>query len=412
MLSRPPRLLRAAGSIETGAMGDLRAAFRTGEHGVRWEPPAGAEVVEEGPRLLVMRDGAAGLLWHVTVSALPFALAPDDALREDLERSAREAFAEAWQAPGEGAVGATFGGGVKRTDDPAWSPVVEHAVVDVAGGRALRLVRRLTYQPGNEIVAGHLVLPTAHGHIDLCALARAGTTGARESVVSLMRSKLDAEADAPDQADFDDAAIDAHFPEHPLSMVRAALAALPGHVEVTAAPAVPAAEVALPEASCAFVPPPRFAPVAPGVMRFHRTMRVLLRCGIGAWRRSIEVWRLDDVPLRRRDPRRELATLAREVAARWSDEGFTDVNGEVAIVDDFGERPQVEQRVAMTGAGRPIRSVLRWWVEPDGVVYRVGSSGPHAVPDTDHSTALDAVQATWRRLDPVAGPHRPWWRVW
>src|SRR5688500_4252593 len=99
-------------------MGDLRAALRSGEIGVHWVPPATAEVVEEGARPLVLRDGAAGVLWQITAPSMPFALAPDDALATDIERSARLAFDEAWSPEA---------GDRRRTEDATWSPVVERA---------------------------------------------------------------------------------------------------------------------------------------------------------------------------------------------------------------------------------------------------------------------------------------------
>lgn len=387
-------------------MGDLRAALRSGEHGLRWCFPETAEVVEEGERLLVLRDEAAEVMWHVTLSSLPFALDDADALRRDLEASARAAFDEAWRPPGP-----EDPPRIRRTEDPAWSPLIEHATLDVDGGRALRLVRRITYQPGNEIIAGHLVVPTAHGHADVCALARAGLTGVRESIVTMMR---DDGVPAPGtQAEYDAPALDARFPEHPLTIVRRALAALPDTIAVTDAMEAPPAEAVLDEAQCALVPPPRYVPVSPAVLHLAPAMRILMRCGIGGWRRALEVWRLDDVELPRRGAREQLRRFAEQVVAHWADEGATDIEQRAVATGDFDGQPQIEQWVRMTAGGHPSRSLLRWWIEPDGVVYRIGSSGPTSVPDAEHAADVDALQRTWRRLDATAATaHRPWWRVW
>jgi hypothetical protein len=65
---------------------------------------------------------------------IPFALdaAQDDVLRADLEVSARDAFDKAWKAPVEGEVGAR-----RRTDDPTWPPLIEHARIERPGGTAV-----------------------------------------------------------------------------------------------------------------------------------------------------------------------------------------------------------------------------------------------------------------------------------
>jgi hypothetical protein len=49
---------------------------------------------------------------------------------------------------------------------------------------------------------------------------------------------------------------------------------------------------------------------------------------------------------------------------------------------------------------------LRWWGEPDGIVYRLGGGGPPAIPDAEHIALLDGVQASWRRLDAIKRPAR------
>src|SRR5687768_16204807 len=227
-------------------MGDLRAALRSGEIGIHWVPPATAEVVEEGPRLLVLRDGEAGVLWQMTASSMPFALDPDDALALDVERSARLAFDEAWSPES---------GDRRRTEDATWSPVIDRATAQLRGGPALRLLRRITYQPGNEIIAGHLIVPTATGHVDLCALARAETTGVRETIVVEMRLALDPGAPRPTQAEIDDAERDPHFSDHPLSVVRRRLDAAVAAVEVTQPATPPAAgEIVVAPASCTLEP--------------------------------------------------------------------------------------------------------------------------------------------------------------
>jgi hypothetical protein len=416
-------------------MPGLRAQLRSGECGVTWVPPESTEVVEEDDNHLLLRDPAAQLVWQVSASPFPFALdaAHDEVLRADLELSAREAFDKAWKPPVEGKFPAR-----RRTEDPTWSPVIEQRRLDLPGGSALRLLRRTAYQPGREIVCGHVIVPTAMGHINFWAIARAETTGLRETLVTAtMRQGPESGPDAaePDaemlaaqgdaekviampfipQATFDDSGLDAQFPEHPLTLVRQAIGKLCDSVAITrAATSVPEI-IHLEEPRCAFVAPPRYVPVPGEVTRsmgMRPTLRVLMRWGVESWHRDIEVWRLEGKRFRRRDPRDELCALARDLIAGWTREGATGIKANVKAVNDFEGRPQVQQWVRMQAEGIPTQSLFRWWLEPDGVVFRIGSSGPPSVPDIDHAALLDGVQATWRRLDAVKLPHRPWWRIW
>jgi hypothetical protein len=412
-------------------MPTLRTQLQSGECGATWTPSESAEIDKEGERFLVLQDPVAKVTWQINESPFPFALdaAHDEVLRDDLEMSARQAFDDAWKAAAEGAPSQS-----RRTEDPTWSPVIEQRKLDVPGGTAVRLLRRVTYQPGNEIIAGHVIVPVATGHLDFCAMARASFTGLRESIVmmTLMNDPPgDAgatEADAevpheseddeamrrpfPPQAAYDDPSLDAQFPEHPLTVVRKAIDGLCNSVAITRPAAKPDAVVHLEEPMCAFAVPPRYVLVPPEVVRMHPTLRLLIRTGVGSWRRMLEVWRLDDVRFEHRDPRNELCAHAREVIAGWAREGATDIATEVEAVSDFGEHPQVQQSVRMKAEAGASHAVFRWWVEPDGIVFRIGSSGPPSIPDAEHIALLDGMQASWRRLDPVAPSHRPWWRIW
>lgn len=413
-------------------MPGLRAQLRSGECGATWMPPESIEVVKDSEDLLILRDPVAGIAWHIHASPLPFALdaGHDDALRTDLEMSARDAFDREWKPPGEGTVPAR-----RRTEDPTWSPVIEQSRLELHGGTALRLLRRNAYQPGREIVTGHLIVPTAMGHVDFWLIIGTPVTGIRETIVRAAMAK-DREsglgAAGPDpqkittegevwdaiaepflpQATYDDPNLDERFPEHPLTLVRQAVGRLCGSVAIThAAPSV-AEVIRLEEPKCAFAAPPRYVPVPPEVLQMHPTLRVLMRLGVGSWRRIIEVKRHEDVRLRRGDPRNELCALARNTVAGWTREGATAIKTNVEAINDFDGRPQVQQWVRMEAEGAPTRSLFRWWVEPDGVIFRLGSSAPPRVLDTEHVALLDGVQASWRRLDAVGPARRPWWRIW
>jgi len=216
----------------------------------------------------------------------------------------------------------------------------------------------------------------------------------------------------PPQSVYDDPALDARFPEHPLTLVRQALGKLCDSIAITHAAPSAADVIHLEEPRCEFAAPPRYVPVPAGVMRMHPTLRILMRSGVESWHRNIEVWRLNEVRFRRRDPRNELCALARDTVAGWTREGATGIKAKVEAVNDFEGRPQVQQSVSMKAGERPSRLIFRWWVEPDGVIFRLGSGGPPSILDTEHVALLDGVQATWRRLDAVGPSHRPWWRIW
>jgi hypothetical protein len=414
-------------------MPELRAQLRSGECGVSWVPPESAEVMEEDEFLLLLRDPVARVVWQVNWSPFPFALAAahDEALRADIEISAREAFDKAWKPPAADEVQPQ-----RRTEDPTWSPVIEHGRFDLPGGTALRLLRRIAYQPGREIVAGHVIVPTAIGHLDFRAMAQATVTGLRETVVTATRSQErerdigatepgtevpasddDAEDSDigrpfPPQAVYDDPSLDARFPDHPLTLVRQAVGKLCDSVAIKRAAPGAIEVVQLEGPRCAFAVPPRYVPMPAGGMGMQPTLRILVRVGIESWHRNIEIQRLDNVRFRNRDPRTELCSLARNTIANWEREGATDIKATVAAINDFEERPQAQQSVSMSAEGLPFRTIFRWWVEPDGVVYRLGSGGPPGIPDADHVALLDGVLASWRRLDAIQPPRRPWWRIW
>jgi hypothetical protein len=413
-------------------MPELRAQLLSGDCGARWVPPDGAEAVTEEDDLLILRDPAAKIVWRISTSLFPFALdaAHDEVLRNDLEMSAREAFDNAWKPPDEGEPPAR-----RRTEDTAWSPVIEQSRLDLPGGTALRLLRRTSYQPGKEVIVGQLIVPTAIGHVDFWAIAQATVTGVRETLVRATMTqgqKSGSAAVEPDaevlaseddgaiptwfpQAVYDDPDLDARFPEHPLTLVRQAVRKLCDSVTITrAAPRIDDV-VHLKEPKCAFAVPPRYVPVPAKVtqrMGMPPTLRILMRLGLESWHRNLEVRRLEGVRLQRGDVRSALCTLARDTVAGWSQEGATDIKTSTEPVDDFRERPQIRQWVRMNAEGNPTRSLFRWWIEPDGVVFRLGSNGPLIIPDTEHVALLDRVQASWHRLDAVGPSRRPWWRIW
>lgn len=397
---------------------ELSRQLETGDGGLRWRPPEAAELTTDGPAQAIWR-ARPGAVLQVVRSPFPFSLGAaggagaelDPVLRADLEAAARAAFvAHHGERPAEDRP-------PPRTDDPTWSPVIEAAPVALAGGPAVRLIRRVAYAPGDELVAGHLIVPVADGHLDVMIMARAAMTGMREAVVMLKDSPAPDDP-PPTQARYDDPALDAAFPDHPLTIVRARLDALTGGggLEVTRPAPRPPREVILKEAGCAIAPPPRFVRVAAGLTRMAPTLCMLVRPAVDGWLRTFEVWRVDQ-RLTGGDVHGRLAALAAATVAAWEAEGVRSIRATSRPVDDLEGRPQIEQAVDFVTAGGPSRSCFRWFVDRDGVVFRVGAGGDGDIAGEALRADLAATLPSWRRLDPVdPGPPPPptgarrWWK--
>lgn len=110
-----------------------------------------------------------------------------------------------------------------RTDDATWSPMIEFERFDVAGGVALTVLHRMSYQPGHEVVMGHTLVPVRRGLFEARWLFTAGLTGYRETMLHAQQDRgTDEEPSRLSQQAMDDSAHDASFPEHPLTLARAA----------------------------------------------------------------------------------------------------------------------------------------------------------------------------------------------
>lgn len=382
----------------------LREALASGEAGVRWSAPASLAWREGSPVVAVADDATFGVTWFVRRMPWPIDLRPahDEALRGDFEADARRDFEAAFRPPAEGD---TFGRKEPRTADPAWSPIVDFEPVQVDGARALRVVRRLAYQPGNEVLSGALLAPLASGYVEFAALCRAGTTGMRESVL-LAKQRVtggDGEGKFPPQSAYDDPALDAVFADHPLSRVRAALRWLLGEagLRVTApAAVVPVGEVVLDEPGCAVVPPPRFLHVPRSVMAMSPTLGSMARVTFtDRAPQLLDVWRHPS-RFTGGDRAARLLSLARESTAAWVGEGVTDLAHGPAAVPGDGAAVVVEDVARFKVKGAPKVSALRWRVDPDGTVFRVSAGGVQSVDDGTVVDRARAVRASLRRLDP------------
>lgn len=371
-------------------MSGLREDLTTGAVGLRWQTPAPLEWVQNERRVAVARDATRRVTWLIRAFRFRLDIDPvnDEHLRADLEQDARHLFEVAHasaQTPG-------FSPMPPRTSDPTWSPIieVEHARL------GLRVVRRITYQPGNETVVGTFSIPLAGGWVEVAAIARAGTTGMRESI---LMASLDAGASFPKQSVYDDPQHDGVFADHPLSVVRAALRSFDGEC-VVLSPAAPSSPetIVVDAARCTVRPPPRYLVLPADVLPMSPTLASFTRITFGdAEPRLLDVWRLP-TPLVARDPGAALVALARETAEGWAREGATDVHVDASLVT---REPHIEATsfIRFRVNGVPKTNASRWRVDRDGTVFRAGISVPPHIAAAVAREQADGAMASLRRLD-------------
>jgi hypothetical protein len=399
----------------------FRDTLAAGNIGLRWPLPDVFELVTEDRRFLLARDPERKVAWLLRVLPWRFDLrrSSDDVLRADLETDARYLFEQAFE-PIEWPPGSKRKSS-PRTADAGWSPIVDVEHVRVGEAPALRVVRRVTYQPGNEVLSGAVLVPLAEGYAEITAMARAAQTGFRESVLMLQRSESASGEGKPTfrpQAEYDDPAHDGMFAEHPLSLVRAAqrwLLADAG-IEVTA-PGVepPEGEHVVEAAGCAVILPPRFLFVPREVMPMSSTLASFARIGlVDTPSRLLDVWRVPE-RLSGRDRGQALRRLAVEHTENWTKEGITRLEQEAEIVAGDGPQVAVRTLARFQVDDKPKVSAMRWRVDEDGTVFRVTVSAGPNIPSAELREQADAVMTSLRRLDAGeggSGPKKPWWKVW
>jgi len=361
----------------------LSKSLELGSCGVQWQPPDGA-IGEHSDTHLAIRDDA-GLTWRVMFAPVEFAIGAGEegALSEDLYLSSRAAFELRWAAKPRAQ------GAQPRTAVGDWSPVIEAKIGKIGDGRIARVVRRLAYEQGDETVVGHLFVPVEKGTVEIRISARSGEPGERENKVSAKYGGKQA------QSVYDATELDAYFPDHPLTRIRAALAQTVETLEIVAHPAKRADEVPLPEAGAAVTPPLRFTAAAPiaGSGRGE-----IVRLGVDGWRRTIHVWRVGRHKLKGKDLHAALVEHADKDAADWSKAGAAEIRSKSAPIDDYGVCMQVQQYVTFERDGFVRHAVHRWWLAGDGTMWRIGSDAPANVDRQALLDELAAVQDSFRRI--------------
>lgn len=361
----------------------LSKSLELGSCGVQWQPPDGA-IGEHTDTQLAVRDDS-GLTWRVTFSPVEFAIAQGEegALSEDLYLSSRAAFELRWAAKQRAA------NAQPRTASGDWSPVIEAKLGKIGEGRIARVVRRLAYEQGEEVVVGHLFAPVEKGTVEIRISARSGETGAREHAVATKYGGKQA------QPVYDQREIDPYFPDHPLTRVRAALDQTVETLEIVALPGKRPDEVALPEAGAAIKAPVRFtgAPPVPGSGRGE-----IVRLGVDGWRRTMHVWRVGRHKFKNKDLHAALVEHADKDAADWSKAGAAEIQSRSAPIDDYGVCMQVQQYVTFERDAFVRHAVQRWWIAGDGTLWRIGTDAPSNVDREVLLEELAAVQDSFRRI--------------
>lgn len=380
--------------------------MQEGRVGVRFPVPAHLAVEQETSDFALLLDRERELVWTLHRSEYRLDLQPahEALLRRDIERHARalfercfeEAERPAWWLP------------VKpRTSDPAWSPVVEVERVQIGGADALWVVHRMFYEPGNETVMGHLLIPLAQGLFEFRMFKHAEMSGLRESMltggqVGAAEDNLEralARRDI-DQASFDDPVHDVQFPEHPLSTVRAAQRWLLEDAQVEVAPAgqAEAGEVVAPHAGFAVTPPPRYMPLAADDMPRMRFSRVSLATTDGV--QLLTVARLP--------PARSQAVLTGDELLEMGEELAHDdipyaMNPHVTaeLLPDVAGRPQVRVHCTYDEAGNaPQHTAFRWFVDEGGAAVMVAVAAARYVPAEELFAQAEEVVGSFRLLAP------------
>ena len=192
---------------------------------------------------------------------------------------------------------------------------------------------------------GHLLIPVAAGLVEMRWVAKTNQTGERESTWILRsnrRPTADGSFDHPSQAAFDDPALDPQFPQHPLSIARAAGRWFVKHARVRVVRPtahVHGAEILLPSLGCALVPPPRFKLAAVEKHESGEPRAMMNRASLSGTDGVDWFW-VTVLPAKKRSARNgqtlsaELATYAREV---FIDQGIESIRTEIVATSTTGE---------------------------------------------------------------------------
>jgi hypothetical protein len=343
---------------------------------------------------------------HFTDVWLDVSAASWPTLERDVARQTRALFEQVFQSPRPDGRPRPER---PRTADPTWSPLVELARVPVDGGEALHVLHRMAYEPGHEVVMGHLLVPAASGLVEIRWVARAQMTGYRESAITI---KADFASGLPEpgqrkipaQAVFDDPALDEAFPMHPLSVARAARRWCQENVRVRVVAPAPQdrrQELRLEGLGCALVPPPRFVKPAPASPGPNGVPWVGMNRASFAGSDGVD-WLFVEAfagakglsRLRARKTAGDVEALARQV---YASAGVSDIRTAVAPA---GDGAPGGARVIVDGEGHagPLRMAARGTELADRTLALLYLTTTASMPAADLLAEVDAAARTLRPL--------------
>lgn len=407
----------------------FRETLTTGECGIRFALPESAEIEAEAPTGIRFVDPERTVSWFIGQSrqVLDVCVEHESILLQEIEEYARADF-DSFHA------GQSQNPDIPpRTADTTWSPVIESRYMRLGDVSAVLILRRLAYEPGLEIVVGQVLIPLASGMCEITVHQGTSSTGYRESVL-MMAAQREHPDEHPEallkqmrQANYDNPRHDVHFAEHPLSLVRAAIAWMLDpdgadlHVTTPATP-VDEGEIDLDNVGCAVTPWPRYL-LAPEIMRMMSPTIAVFSCvvlpdfGVDRGPAMMDVWRHPDMRLSGGDRGEQLKRLAEQTLQEWRAEGATDLEIDVRALSDENGRSQVASYVRFRTASGPTQSAARWFADADGTVFRISAGGPLFLSRDRLFERVDAVAASFRRLNPPesrsdGNSPRPWWKRW
>lgn len=309
-----------------------------------------------------------------------------------------------------------------RTTDSEWSPMIDVEYSSIGDTAVLRTVHRMAYEPGHEMIMGHVLVPLEKGLFEARVLTVDKTTGYRESILLVKQMQEQTPNDEEDpnrqmatirQRDYDDPQHDEAFPEHALSRSRAALRWLihDANLRVTERPLpLEQGEVQLPHLNCALMPPPRFFhedaedPQSPSAS-FHRVSF----CGTDGIERLI-VHRWDDVARNAKND--NFAKLAKSLARTMHEE--SGVQGLRLIVKKLAQHasePQVLVIVEGKGHQGLLRNAMLFFQDEQQRTWSLSRCGTAAVPPETLKAELIETVRTFRIEASPKSP-KPWWKFW
>jgi hypothetical protein len=391
----------------------------SGEHGVLFSPPADFELISESDLavLLLNRSGGFGLQLSWCGYRLDLMSDHKRLLRLDLERQTRDLFLQFWERRTR--EGLPRDRHRLHSDDPGWSPLIEANTLNLRAVPALEALHRLAYEPGCEIVMGHLLIPVMSGLFEFRVTASSETTGTKESILVaqvLQRPDLQEQlrgsesGDALEQAlqgklpNIDDPTLDERFPAHPLAVVRRGQKWLRENAQISViAPAVvqSSGEVAIPLMQCALIPPPRY------LLHEESQDRAQFSRVSFATTDGISLMTLVRLPESMANSSAKSQQLAEEIVRARVPDKSTDVEVTSRLVAgrDGNVGAEAQMRFTRTDCF-PGRTFLRLFQDKLGKVWFVIIETSQSVPTSEIADELAGVVRSFRLTS------KPSWKFW